>query len=55
MYSNDRSFLSSAWAISFGEQSLSVNSLLGKHDLMTDIVIQHEVGQKRQKELEQEH
>ena len=38
-----------------GGQSLSVNSLLARHDLMKDIVRQHEVGQERQRDLEQEH
>ena len=37
-----------------GEQSLSVNSLLARHDLMTDIIRQHDVGWERQRDLEQE-
>ena len=37
-----------------GGQSQSVNSLLARCDLMTDIVRQHEVGWERQRDLEQE-
>ena len=36
-------------------QSLSVNSLLARRDLMTDMVKQCEVGRERWRDLEQEH
>ena len=35
----------------WGGQSLSINSLLAKRDIMTDIVRQHKVGQERQERL----
>ena len=38
-----------------GGQSISVNSLVAKNDLIAEIVREHEVGQERQRELEQEH
>ena len=38
-----------------GGQSISVNSLVAKGDLMADIVRECEVGQERQSNLEQEH
>ena len=38
-----------------GEQSISVNSLVAKRDLIADIVREHEIGQERQGDLEQEH
>ena len=36
-------------------QSISVNSLSARRDLMTNILKQCEVGQERQRDLEQEH
>ena len=36
-------------------QSISVDSLVAKKDLIADIIREHEVGQERQRELEQEH
>ena len=39
----------------WGGQSLSINSLLARQDLMTDIVKQCKVCQERQRDLEQEH
>ena len=39
----------------WGGQSITVDSLLAKKDLITDIVRECEVGQERQGDLEQEH
>ena len=39
----------------WGWQSVSVDSLVAKRDLVTEIVKEQEIGREKQKELEQEH